>query len=209
MGSLPFADDEITPADAFSDLDDNEPDFEEATGNAGASFERFYQRAALAKKAIDHFLAWPVVYAMDQVMLRAIQALDASTASTAASDEPASIGRLRQAVLEHLAQRIAEHLAPPAEWRRPAVVRCACEHCTDVKRFLASSNGPVWRLKAAERARSHVEHNVRNDHCDLDLTTETRGRPYTLVCTKNQASYQARVRQREQDLADQARLTRS
>jgi hypothetical protein len=44
------------------------------------------------------------------------------------------------------------------------------------------------------------------DQCDLDLTTETRGRPYTLVCTKNQASYQRRVRQREQDLANREQL---
>jgi len=42
--------------------------------------------------------------------------------------------------------------------------------------------------------------------CDLDLTTDKRGRPYTLVCTKNQASYDRRAKQRKQDLEDLARL---
>ena len=39
--------DELSPPGAFADLDDTEPEFSEATGNAGASFERLYQRAAL------------------------------------------------------------------------------------------------------------------------------------------------------------------
>lgn len=47
MSALPFRDDEICPPDALADLEDIEPDFEEATGNEGATFERIYQRAAL------------------------------------------------------------------------------------------------------------------------------------------------------------------
>ncbi|HYN79736.1 MAG TPA: 2OG-Fe(II) oxygenase, partial [Lamprocystis sp. (in: g-proteobacteria)] len=47
MDSLPFSEDELSPPDAFADLDQTEPEFSEATGNAGASFERCYQRAAL------------------------------------------------------------------------------------------------------------------------------------------------------------------
>ena len=42
--------------------------------------------------------------------------------------------------------------------------------------------------------------------CDLDLTIDKRGRPYSLVCTKNQASYDRRANQRKQDLEDLARL---
>lgn len=47
FAGLPFGDEELCPPDA---LDDEEPDdqqFFEATGNAGASFERTYHRAAL------------------------------------------------------------------------------------------------------------------------------------------------------------------
>jgi len=38
------------------------------------------------------------------------------------------------------------------------------------------------------------------------LVTDRRGRPYSLVCTKNQASYDRRAHQRQQDLAHLARL---
>jgi hypothetical protein len=41
---------------------------------------------------------------------------------------------------------------------------------------------------------------------DVDTMTDRHGRPYSLVCTKNQASYERRARQRTQDLADIARL---
>jgi hypothetical protein len=57
-------------------------------------------------------------------------------------------------------------------------------------------------FKAAEVARSHLEETIRKARCDLDVTTDRRGRPYSLVCTKNQASYDRRAKQRNQDLAD-------
>ena len=38
------------------------------------------------------------------------------------------------------------------------------------------------------------------------MTTDRRGRPYSLVCTKNQASYERRAKQRRQDTENLARL---
>ena len=38
---------ELSPPDAFDDLEPDEEHFQEATGNEGASFERTYRRAAL------------------------------------------------------------------------------------------------------------------------------------------------------------------
>jgi hypothetical protein len=64
----------------------------------------------------------------------------------------------------------------------------------------------TWTYKAVEADRRHVEDSVRRARADLNLTTDTRGRPYTLVCTKNQASYLRRVEQRRNDLDHQARL---
>jgi predicted 2-oxoglutarate/Fe(II)-dependent dioxygenase YbiX len=47
LGPLPFHSAELCPPDAFDDMEPEELDFHEATGNAGATFERLYQRAAL------------------------------------------------------------------------------------------------------------------------------------------------------------------
>ena len=55
--------------------------------------------------------------------------------------------------------------------------------------------------------RRHVEETIRRDGCDVDCATDKRGRPYSLVCTKNQASYDRRAGQRKRDLKDLAQLT--
>jgi hypothetical protein len=110
-------------------------------------------------------------------------------------------------VLDHLDRRIAEPLGPPADWTRPAEVTCKCTYCVALNRFLAAPDMPQWRLKAVQRDRSHVELAVRQHRCDLDLATERRGSPHTLICTKNQASYGRRVEQRQQDLDHRARLS--
>ena len=63
-----------------------------------------------------------------------------------------------------------------------------------------------WTFKAVEADRGHVEDSIRQSGCDLDLATDRCGRPYSLVCTKNQASYDRRAQQRKQDLDDVALL---
>ncbi|MBK9085201.1 MAG: hypothetical protein IPL80_07825 [Sterolibacteriaceae bacterium] len=64
----------------------------------------------------------------------------------------------------------------------------------------------LWAFKAAQAERSHVEASIRHSGCDGDFVTEQRGRPYSLLCTKNQASYENCARQRKKDLKDLARL---
>lgn len=59
---------------------------------------------------------------------------------------------------------------------------------------------------AAEAKRRHVTDTIRRSRSDVDMETDKRGRPYGLICTKNQKSYDDRVRQRKQDLADLAIL---
>jgi hypothetical protein len=113
---------------------------------------------------------------------------------------------LRDLALAHLRRRIAEPLEPPADWRRPSQVTCTCANCQELGRFLADPTRAAWAFRAAQRDRDHVAASVRTDRCDLDLVTEQRGRPYTLRCTKNQASYLRRVVQREGDLTHLAQL---
>ena len=79
---------------------------------------------------------------------------------------------------------------------------CQCRHCAELSRFLADPERKAWAFKAAEADRSHAEQTIQRAHCDVDLTTDRRGRPYTLVCTKNQASYDRRAKQRRKDLED-------
>jgi hypothetical protein len=158
--------------------------------------------AALAGQAVDYILTWPKTYPIDRILLPAMRRLSEEETSR---DLPAA-RRLREACLAHLRARIAEPLAPPHDWAREAAITCKCADCTEVNRFLTDPDREIWSLRAAEHARSHVEESIRKAGSDLDLKTDRKGRPYTLVCTKNQASYEKRAKQRRRDLDDVALL---
>jgi predicted 2-oxoglutarate/Fe(II)-dependent dioxygenase YbiX len=159
--------------------------------------------ATLAERSAERILARPKTYGADAVLLPALRALvgAGTTRSSAAT------GRLRAACVAHLRARIAEPLAPPADWRRADALPCRCRHCAELARFLADPEQRSWLFKAVEADRSHVEDSIRRAGSDLDTTTDRRGRPYTLVCAKNQASFERRAKQRAQDLKDLALLT--
>lgn len=157
----------------------------------------------LAARALARFLSDTDRYPMDAILVPAAVAL-------ADGDESRAAGAgLSEAVLAHLEQRIAEPVVPPPDCRRRSDIYCSCTNCGNLSRFLDSPTESVWRLKAVQHIRDHVEHSIQHEHCDLDCATDKRGRPYTLICTKNQASHERLVRQRERDLADRKRLLRT
>jgi hypothetical protein len=157
---------------------------------------------ALADRAMTHVLGLPKIYDPDAALVPAAKLLlGRSKVSSAA-------GRLHEACLAHLRGRIAEPLAPPTNWRRPSAVGCGCAHCTELSRYLADPARETWIFKAAQTHRSHVEDSIRKAHCDVDTATDRRGSPHSLICIKNQASYERRAKQRVEDLKDLAILSR-
>jgi hypothetical protein len=160
---------------------------------------------ALAERTAAHLLAWPRHFDLDAVLVPASKKLLDRKGIRAGG--PASRA-LHAASVAHLVARIAEPLAPPKDWTRPGRIGCQCTHCAELARFLADPATESWTLRAAERFRRHVEENIRRAQVDVDTRTERRGSPHSLVCRKNQASYQRRVAQRKQDIADMAVLGR-
>jgi hypothetical protein len=117
-----------------------------------------------------------------------------------------AIERVRIACVEHLRTRASEPLEPPKDWQRSSAVGCKCAHCDELSRFLADPAQKTWVLKAAQANRLHVEQTIKQARCDVNATTERRGSPHSLVCTKNQATYERRKKQRKDDLAGLERL---
>jgi hypothetical protein len=155
----------------------------------------------LAERAADHILAWPETYGLDRVLVPAVRQMTGP-----GKTEGRAVQRLRSACVVHLRARVAETLEAPRDWKRPSAVGCSCPHCTELSGFLADPARKTWIFKAKQADRSHVETTIRNAHSDLDVTTERRGSPHSLICSKNQASYERRVKQRKEDLADLERL---
>jgi len=149
----------------------------------------------LAEKTLDYMLAWSTLYDRDEVLLPAALQLVASTRS----DQLSAVERLCQYVIGHLQTRLAEPLEPPANWSRDKTTQCSCKDCAELNKFLMSSDLAKWRFKAAEARRSHVQHMINMDKSDVECVTEKSNRPYSLICSKNQASYQRRVVQSQRD----------
>jgi predicted 2-oxoglutarate/Fe(II)-dependent dioxygenase YbiX len=157
----------------------------------------------LAVRAADHMLTAPKRYGPDAVLIPALRRLIGMDIPRDKAFE-----RLRVASLAHLRTRIAKPLAPPVDWRRASSLPCGCPRCTALARFLADPESRTWRFKAAEANRAHLQDTIKHAHCDVDITTEKQGSPYTLICVKNQASYDQRANQRKRDLADMKLLER-
>ena len=159
--------------------------------------------AALAENALNYLLAWPAAYDMDKILAPAALQLT----ETATSRELPVVARLRNAVRMHLHTRVAEALEPPADWRRDSQISCTCQDCAELRTFLDNPDQSRWSFKAAEAKRKHIECSIKSHKSDVNYDTNRSSRPYSLVCTKNQASYQRRVEQRNNDLDALARLT--
>ncbi len=161
---------------------------------------------ALAKRSAEHVLAWPRHFGLDALVVPAMKRLLQSkhrTGNGFTALHDAAVDHLRQRIAE---PRIAEPLEAPRSWARPKTVRCDCEPCKQLSRFLVDPNEECWTLRAAQQIRTHVEYTIRHAPADVDCETVRRGSPHSLICTKNQASYQRRVIQRKLDLADLAIL---
>ena len=144
-------------------------------------------------------------YGLDAVLIPATRTLlDPAIPSCAAA-----IGKLRTACLTRLHTRVAEPLAPPTDCARQADFSWGYLRCGELARFLADPERRTWVFKAAEADRRDVEEVIKGVCCDVDVTTDHRGRPYSLVYTKNQASYERRAKQRSRDLENLARLAES
>lgn len=152
--------------------------------------------AMLAERAVRHFLAFPKRYDLDAILTPALR----KAQKERAVKQSVALECLRVVCLDHLRARIAEPLEPPPDWRRTSVVPCPCAHCAELARYLDDPGRREWTYKAAEAKRSHVEDTIKRAHADIDVKTERRGSPYSLICAKNQASYEQRVRQRKSDI---------
>ncbi len=51
-----------------------------------------------------------------------------------------------------------------------------------------------------EELRNHLQGVIGRAALDIDTKTEKKGRPYTLVCTKNRASYRRRLAEYAEDV---------
>lgn len=154
------------------------------------------QANTLGERVIQHATASNRPLSMDSILLPAMLSLQEDKQIRYFPP----IQQLHALCLQHLQTRIAEPLAAPANWARENKIKCKCQACAELGQFLESPDRRVWEYQAAEQSRKHVEYSIQNKPVDVNYTTNKSTRPaHTLVCTKNQASYERLVLQRNLD----------
>ena len=108
-----------------------------------------------------------------------------------------------------LLKRSATPPKEPRHWKIAADIDCKCELCADLRAFCKDPAARVARFPLRADRRGHLHRIIEYNKLDIDHETERRGRPYTLVCTKNRASHKRRLAEYSKDVSWMRRLIRS
>ncbi|MCY3941669.1 MAG: 2OG-Fe(II) oxygenase [Gammaproteobacteria bacterium] len=101
---------------------------------------------------------------------------------------------------DSLLARSATPPEEPQDWVISADVSCACEHCARLKAFCKDPDARVGRFPLRKALRKHLHRQIDGHRLDMSHVTERRGRPFTLVCTKNRASHERRLKEYAKDI---------
>jgi hypothetical protein len=100
----------------------------------------------------------------------------------------------------HCVAELRRHLALPArskdDWSISLPLRCACELCRELGRFLTARTKTELEWPLAKYRRAHIHGII--DGCELPVTHTTRrvGSPYTLVLEKTRALFERESEER-------------
>ncbi len=100
----------------------------------------------------------------------------------------------------YLLERSGTPPEPPNDWKIPAAIPCRCSHCIKLRHFCENREQREERFRLRKDLRAHLHQIIDGSQLDLLHETERKGRPYTLVCTKNRATYQRRLKEYAEDV---------
>ena len=158
-----------------------------------------------AEEAAHAVAGDPKVVRPDRALPVALRALSGEEGLAAS----AAFTTLWRHATDFLLARSAEPPREPRDWTIPADIACTCEHCRKLKAFCRNPDANVARFPLRKDLRAHLHQTIDRHGIDLDHVTERRGRPYTLVCTKNRASHKRRLAEYAKDVAAMRLLIRS
>lgn len=154
---------------------------------------------------ISHAMAHPNRYALREAHLAALMDLAKWPKKTAMRGSAALLRWIEQC-RGQLEVLTAETPPPPADFARQGTVKCTCDDCKELNRFLRNRNEEQHHFQMAENRRRHVESNIHTYGCDVKCKTDRNPRPQVLICTKTTASHEARVKQYNDDVKSLAML---
>lgn len=137
---------------------------------------------------IEHALHNRRLYKLTDTHLATIFALESRLGKLAKPNR--AISHWLAVCRQDLERRTAKPPVEPQNYRRPSQVPCNCADCRQLSQFLADTQQREARFPLRKERRRHLHGIIDDNKCDLTHVTERRGRPYTLVCTKTNATFQ-------------------
>jgi hypothetical protein len=104
-------------------------------------------------------------------------------------------------VRAQLAAEVACSILPYPDWARPSTVKVDKLY-PQFSTFLKDPVKKVYVYPARQFVREQMQQIIKSESIDVDCETVKKGRPYQLVCTKNDASYKRALHVRAQDERD-------
>ncbi len=153
--------------------------------------------AALRTAAAAKFAARPSVFDPVTVLAPAL---------TLIREHDDAVARLWDHSAEFLLQRSGCPPESPKDWRQDVNLSCTCADCRELGAFALDPVAQVHRFRMKQDRRSHLEQMIASQSLDMTHTTDRKGSPQTLVCTKDRRSYQRRCEEYRKDVAALASL---
>ena len=109
---------------------------------------------------------------------------------------------------DSLLRRSARPPEAPRDWVIEARIPCDCELCATLDAFCKHPVDHVCRFPVRSELRKHLHRQIESCRLDMSHVIERRGRPYTLVCTKDRRSHERRLAEYAGDIETMRSLTR-
>lgn len=153
----------------------------------------------LLKRLADHVLALPEKYDLTTAQVPVFLELQSWLKRNVEKPLP-PLRRWLAAIQKILESRAGNPPQKPTDWRRDSSIPCPCGDCEELSKFLRDPAARVLRMPLATERRKHLHRIVEANLLDVTHVTERRGRPFTLVFTKTNASYQRALEAHQNDL---------
>jgi hypothetical protein len=118
------------------------------------------------------------------------------------------LGRLHEDCTHTLSRLLSAPARSSDDWSIAAPLRCTCELCKRLARFLASDERKSeWPL--AKDRRAHVHQTITGHELPVTHVTRRAGSPYVLVLTKTKALFTRGASERKAWTSDLVWLTKT
>ena len=149
--------------------------------------------AAFVPEEFDKF---PEAVSLDREVPKALVKLR-ETREMFHSEVYASLWRVSA---KYLLDRSETSPEEPKDWKIKTDITCGCAQCKALQMFCQNAEQRVARFPLRKELRKHLHQQIDSNRLDLNHETERKGSPYTLVCTKNRATYKRRLQEYSKDI---------